>query len=144
MTEINIKPECVLAPNFETMIQDNPILLFKRMPCMYYPFCFKKDQTTSQFLIESRSEFNAINLAYTKKLGCWTKKIDVEAQKIDSSILSAHNIVITRFEVLTQVNKACFFQETLLLANTSDNIILKMHFLTFSNVILFFANRELT
>ena len=41
----------------------------KRVPCIWYPVQFKKNQDNTQALIDSGSKVNAMNPAYAKKLG---------------------------------------------------------------------------
>ena len=53
-------------------------------------------------------------------------------------------MVLTSFQVENSVGKACFFQETFLLADTNVKLILKMLFLTFSNIDIKFVEKELT
>lgn len=48
-------------------------------------------------------------LAYAKKLGLWTQKINVKAQKIDKSSLAIYKIVIAGFQVLDKLGKTRFF-----------------------------------
>ena len=72
-------------------------------------------------------------LVYAKNLGLWTQKTDVRAQKIDGSLLETYKIVIAAFQVKDELNRAQFFQEILLLANVSLEVVLRMLFLTLSN-----------
>ena len=53
-------------------------------------------------------------------------------------------MVIVAFQVKNKLGKARFFQETFLLANTSMKVVLRMPFLTLSNVDIQFAEKELT
>ena len=113
-------------------------------PCIYYPIQFKKDTPEVQTLIDLGSEVNAMAPAYAKKLGLWVRKIDVSAQKIDGSTLETYGIVIAGFQVQDKFGKDRFFQETILVADTSVEVILKMLFLAFSKVEGNFAEKELT
>ena len=71
---------------------------------------------------------------YAKKLGLLIQKTDVEAQKIDELSLDTFGMVIAGFQVLDKQGRAQFFQKTFLLANTTIEVVLRMFFLTFSNV----------
>lgn len=44
-------------------------LLLERMPYIYYPLRFQKDQSNVEALIDPSSEVNIMILAYIKKLG---------------------------------------------------------------------------
>lgn len=88
--------ELVANPKASTFITITPLLL-ERVPCIYYLLCFRKDKSNIENLIDSSSEVNTITLAYAKKLGLQTQKMDVSAQKIDGSSLATYEIVIARF-----------------------------------------------
>ena len=82
--------------------------------------------------------------AYTKKLGLWTQKTDIRAQKIDRSSLDTFEMLIVGFQVLDEQCRAWFFQKTFLFANTTMKMVLGMPFLTFSNADIRFVEKELT
>ena len=82
--------------------------------------------------------------AYVKKLGLQVRKTDFGAQKIDGSTLETYGIVIAGFQVQDKFEKARFFQETFLVADTSVEIILGMPFLALSKVKMDFTERKLT
>ena len=116
------------------------------VPCIYYPVQFRKDKerATIGALIDSSSEVNAITLAYAKQISLRTQKTDLRAQKIDGSLLATYGMVIAAFQVKNKLGRARFFQETFLLADPSIEVVLKMPFLTLSNVDIQFAEKELT
>lgn len=64
---------------------------------IHYPVQFRKDDNETQALLNSRSEVNAINPAYAKKLGLWVQKTNVGTQKIDGSSLDTFGIVRASF-----------------------------------------------
>lgn len=129
-----------MVKGFKTPVSDNSTLPLERMSCTYYLLCFKKDQRKIQALIDSSSEVNAMTPVYAKKLGFRTWKTDVGVQKIYNSSLTNYGMVIAGFQVKNKERKACFFQEICLLANTSDDIILGMSFLIFSNADIIFTD----
>ena len=47
--------------------------------------------------------------AYAKKLGLWTRKTYVGAQKIDGSLLATYGMVIASFQMTNKLGKARFF-----------------------------------
>lgn len=71
---------------------------------------------------------------YVTKLGLVKQKTDVSIQKIDHSLLVTHEVVLAGLSVQDNLGKTWFFEETFLFANTSIEVLLKMVFLTLSNV----------
>ena len=66
-------------------------------------------------------------------------RINVEAQKIDGSTFETFGMVLASFQVEDKLRKARFFQETILLANLSIEVVLEMPFLIFNNTDIKFA-----
>lgn len=111
--------------NFAPLLQViNTLLTFDCVLCIYHLVRFKKDQANIQALLDSGSEINTISLAYAAKLGFKDRLTNVDAQKIDGSILKMFEIVLVSFQVENKLCKVRFFQETFLLANTSIDMIL--------------------
>ena len=105
-----------------------------RVSCLYYPVHFWKDKgATIWALINSVSEVNTMTPAYAKKLSLRAQKTDVGAQKIDGSSLDTFGMVFAGFQMINQLGRAQFFQETFLFADTTMEVVLKMLFLTLSN-----------
>lgn len=71
---------------------------------------------------------------YAAKLGLKVQKTNIKAQKIDGSILNIFRMVLANLQVEDKLGKAWFFHEIFLVVNTTLEMILKMLFLTFSNV----------
>ena len=115
----------------------------ERVPCIQYPVRFKKDQDDTKALIDSGSEVNAINPAYTKKLGLRVRQTNVRAKKIYGSHLETFGMVIASFLLQNKLGKVRFFQETFLVADTQIEVALGMLFLTLGNENIRFAEREL-
>lgn len=132
-----------LSPKALTPITNAPPLL-KRVLCIYYLVQFKKDQTKVWALIDFGSEVNAMTPAYTKKLGFQNRKTNIQAQKINKPSLATYRIVIVMRQISDEFGRARFFQETFLLANISLDVILKILFRTFSNVVIFFQDKKIT
>ena len=82
--------------------------------------------------------------SYASKLGLRVRKTNVEAQKIDSSLLQTFGKVIAGFQVEDKLGRARFFQESFPLAETSIKVVLGMLFLTLSNADIQFAEKKLT
>ena len=104
-----------------------------RVLCVHYPLRFWKDTADVRALIDSGSEVNAMTPAYASKLGLRVRHTDVEAQKIDGSILQTFGMVLANFQVKDKLRRTRFFQETFLLADIIAEVVLDMPFLTFSN-----------
>ena len=81
--------------------------------------------------------------AYVKKLSLNIQKTDYNTQKIDGSTLVSYEIVIAGFSVQNRLEKVRFFEETFLLADTSIEMVLRMPFLTFSDVDIRFVEKKL-
>ena len=117
----------------------------ERVPCIHYSVQFKKDMSKAQVqaLINSESKVNAIHPTFAKQLGLPTRPTDVEAQKIDSTILDTYGIVVAAFSVEDKTHRVRFFEETFLVANVSPDVVLGMLFLTLSSANVNFSGREL-
>lgn len=67
------------------------------IPYIYYLVQFRLDKDNIQALINLGSKVNAMNFAYTKKLGLYIRQNDVKAQKIEGSHLEIFDMVIASF-----------------------------------------------
>lgn len=72
ITEVSMEADPKVVPSLEVSVLDKSTLPFKCMLCIYYLFCFKKDQHKIQALINSNNKVNAITSTYIKKLGYCT------------------------------------------------------------------------
>ena len=96
-----------------------------------------------QVLIDLESEVNTIHPFFVKQSGLPIRPIDVGAQKIDSTTLDTHGMVVAVFSVVDKANQVRFFEETLLVANVSPEVVLGMFFLILSGAGVAFLGREL-
>ena len=94
-------------------------------------------------MIDSGSEVNAIYLIFAKQLGLLIRPTDVEAQKIDGTMLDTYGMVIAAFSVEDKANQGRFFEKTFLVANVSPEVVLGMPFLTLSGANVDFSGRDL-
>lgn len=77
-------------------------------------------------------------------LGLIIQKIDINIQKIDSSTMMTYNMIITSFLVQDKFSKnVLFLEKTSLLADTSLKILLKILFLIFFNINMWFIEKIL-
>ena len=97
---------------------------------IWYPIIFK-DQTEA--LLDSRSKINIISQVFAFELGLKIWKTNVEAQKIDGTILETYKMIVSTISVLDKDNKKRFFKENFLLADVNPNVVLKIFFLTINN-----------
>ena len=118
-------------------------VVLKKVPCIYYPIRFQKNQEQVRALFDSGSKVNAMSPAYTKRLGLKTRKTNVGAQKIDGSALETFEMVIANFQVEDKSGRPRFFQETFLVADTKFEVILGMPFLKISNADVAFGEGTL-
>ena len=73
-------------------------VILNQTACIYYLVQFQKDkEATIWALINLGSKVNAMTTAYAKQLGLQIQKTDIEAQKIDGSLLRNFEIVIASF-----------------------------------------------
>ena len=114
-----------------------------RVPCIHYQVKFRKDSNGTQALLNSGSKVNAINLAYASKLGFRVHCTNIEAQKIDGSIVELFGMVLASFQVEDKFGRIRLFQETFLLADISTEVVLGMLFLNLSNADVQFVEKKL-
>ena len=53
-------------------------------------------------------------------------------------------MVITSFQVLNKLDRACFFQKSFLLADISMKMVYEILFVTFTNVNIWFVDKKIT
>lgn len=87
-----------------------------------------------QALIKLDSKVNIMHLDFAEKFGFQVQRINISTQKTDGSKLDIFDIVINTFLVEDKNRRSQFFEKTFLLADLSINIVLKIFFLTLSNV----------
>ena len=114
------------------------------VPCIHYPVQFKDtDKAPVQALINLGSEVNTIHPSFVKQLGLLIRPTDVGAQKIDSTTLDTHGIVVTAFSVVDKANWVRFFEKTFLVANVNPKVVFGIPFLTLSGADIDFSGWEL-
>lgn len=79
---------------------------------------------------------------YAAKLGFFTQKTNFSTQKIDGSILETYGMIIKSFLIWDELEKVQFFEGTFLLANTNMEVVIKIPFLTFLDVDIWFAEKK--
>lgn len=84
-----------------------------------------------------------ITLTYIAKLGFVIQKINVSTHKIDNSALVIYKIVFADFSVQDKFGKIQFLEKTLLLADISIDMILRILFLTLLNTDVLFVEKKL-
>ena len=80
----------------------------EQVPCIWYPVTFK-DQDQTEDLLDSGSNINVINLIYASQLGLKIWKINIEAQKIDVTILETYEMVVSTFSLLDKDGQEIVF-----------------------------------
>lgn len=86
-----------------------PDLPLKRIPCIYYPLCFEKNQAKIQVLTNFGSKINVMAPAYATKLGLKVRLTNVGAQKIDGSTFEMFGIILASFWVKNKFSRLRFF-----------------------------------
>lgn len=89
------------------------------------------------------SKVNAMIPAFEFKLNFKIRYINIEIQKINSSIFKIFEIVLASFCMINKLSKPWFFQETFLLSNISVKIILDIFFLKLNNTDIQFTKKKL-
>lgn len=92
---------------------------------------------------DSDSEVNAMHLVFKKKLDLITKSTNIEAQKIDGTTLKTYAIVIATFSVIDKAKKVRFFEEIILVADVSLDLVLEIYSLILSGTNHDFLKRKL-
>ena len=115
----------------------------KSVFCIRYPVQFKKNKTPLQALSDSESEVNAMHSSFAKQLGLLIQLIDVRTQKIDSTMLDTHEMVVAVFSKVNRANRVRFFEEIFLVANVSPEVVLGIPFFALSSADIDFSGREL-
>lgn len=80
---------------------------------------------------------------YIIQISLTYRLINVNVQKIDSSVLKIYKMVIARFFLQNKLRRAWFFEKTFLLANTSMKMVLGRHFLSISKINIQFDDKSL-
>lgn len=114
--------------------------VLQRMPCIWYPVQFQNNKV--QTLINSDSKVNVITPAYTTKLGLNIQKTNIRAQKIDGLPIEIYSMVSASLSLQNSLERVWFFEKTFLLADTSIELILRISFLSFSNIDIEFIKLE--
>ena len=113
---------------------------FDRVPYIWYLITFK-DQTEA--LLDSESEVNVMNQVFAHQLALKIWKTNIEAQKIDGTILETYGMVVLSFFMADKDDRKRFFKKSFLLADVKPDIMLGMLFLTISNTNTDFQARDL-
>ena len=119
-------------------------VVLKSVPYIYYSVQFQEGQKQVKALLDSGSKVNAMSLAYVERLGLKTRKTNVRARKIDSSVLETFGMVIVDFRIEDKGGRPRFFQKTFFVANIKFEVILEMLFLKPSNADISFDKGTLT
>ena len=117
----------------------------QRVPCIHYPVQFQGDQAGEvRALIDSGNEVNAMTPAFAARLGLSVRPTGIGAQKIDGSALRTYGMAIAGFSIQDKSGKARFFEETILLADMSMELVLGMPFLALNNADIQFDTKSFT
>lgn len=120
------------------------VIVLDRVLCIHYSVQFRKgDQKVTRPLIDFNSEINMMTLVYAKRLGLRTCQIKFEAQKMNNLSLEIFEIGIASFQIVDKFGRVQFFKETFLLVEISIKIVLKISFLTLSNMEIQFTEKKL-
>ena len=71
--------------------------------------------------------------AFAFQLDLQIQKTNVQASKIDSTILKTYEMIVSTFFISDKNSKERFFEKSLLLANIKPELVFKMFFLIINN-----------
>ena len=114
-----------------------------RVPYIYYPVQFQKNQEQVKALLNSNSKVNVMNPTFAQKLGLFIWITNIGARTINGSALVTFRMVIANLEVENKAGRFKFFQETFLVVETKFEIVLGMFFLKISNADISFGEKTL-
>ena len=114
-----------------------------QLPCIQYPITFQKKSMPVLVLFNLGSKVNTIYPTFFQELGLPIRPIDIEAQKIDDTMLDIFAIVVTAFLGTDKANQIRFFEETFPLANVHLEIVSEISFLTLSSAVVDFLGQKL-
>ena len=122
----------------------------EQVTCIRYLIAFPGNLTQDSLvlnsmlaLLDSGSEINVMHLAFAKMLSLVMQTTNVGAQKIDSTTLETYRMVVAVFLVIDQADRVRFFEETFLAADISLDMILRIFFLTLSDIDVSFPKKKL-
>lgn len=75
-------------------------------------------------MIDISSKVNAIMPAYIMRLDLNVQPTNIDAQKIDNSIIQTFAMALASFQINNKLKRPWLFQETFVTANTNVNVIL--------------------
>ena len=84
-----------------------------------------------------------MNVNCARKLGFKIRKINIRAQKIDGFALEIFEMVINSFQIIDKIDRSWYFQKKILVVDTKVKKILKMFYLRFININMFFGKKIL-
>lgn len=103
----------------------------EQIPCIWYPDIFKDQIETS---VDSKSKENTTNKTFASELGLKIRKTNVEDRKIDNTTLQNYKIVVSTFSVLDKDSTERFFEKSFLFADNKSDVVLRILFLSMSNI----------
>ena len=84
--------------------------------------------------MDLNSKVNIISLAFAAKLAFSILPIGISIEEIDGFALKMYGLVIAKFSISDKLSKTRFFEDTLSLAYTTMEIVLKKLLLVLNNV----------
>ena len=127
------------------MIASSEANALQCVPCIHYPVQFQGGQAVEiRALIDSGSKVNVITPAFVAKLILFIHPTGIGLQKIDGSARKTYSMGIAGFSIQDKSDRARFFEETFLLADTSIEVVLGMPFLALSNADIQFDTESFT
>ena len=96
----------VLVSATSTSLTSSREEALKHVPYIHYLVQFQDTiEAQVQALIDSKSEVNAIYPTFAKQLGLPLRTTDIREQKINSTTLDTHGMVVIAFSVVNKINQ---------------------------------------
>lgn len=99
----------------------------ERVPCIWYLVIFKNQ---IEALLDLKSEINKVNTAFASQLGFKIHKINIGAQRIDSTTFETYEMIVFTSSMSDKDGREKIFEENFVIADIKPNIVVGMHFFT--------------
>lgn len=121
---------------------ENIVGLQKIQQIFYNRYLIRLQEKEVKDLIVSNSKINAISATYTESQGLGIWESIIMAQKIDKSILATYKIVLAVYFRKNKLRQVWLFEKTLIVADISIKVILRILFFLLSNADVQFADMK--
>ena len=122
---------------------ENPRSNLEQVLYIRYSVTFWKKSVPVSALFDSGNEVDALYPTSAQELELFISPMEVGAQKIDSTILDTHGMVVAVFLVINKANRVRFFEKTFLVADINLKVVFEIPFLILNSTDVDFLGQEL-